>query len=617
MNQSPPAGFPTDIQLYQSKFVNWAGDIVVPDLWTCAPTSAAQVAEVCNWAKDNNFQVRPRGIMHTWSPITVTPGESPANVVLLDTTKYLKTMEFIPAAGNLSARVKVGTGATMTELLTFLEQQAGGGGDAAGYSFPHTPAPGNITVGGVLAIDAHGTAIPSPADDFNAPYGSLSNLIVEFTAIVFDEASSSYKPVTFQRGQGDDKAFLTHLGRAFLTDATLQVIENYNLRCQSYTNLSWQTIFQQPSASTPIPPDSFADFLTKTGRVEAIWYPFSDNPWLKVWTHTAVKPAESKAVTGINNYPFSDNLPDWVTDLFKLILGVPLSKSLVQLVPEVAGELSKLGAQLQGRNDATARQLADSLPEILSCLVKQLGKIITGSAGGAALTPCLGELMAFITAIGLFMDNATDIWGPSKNTLLYIGDQTLRVTANGYAIHLRRQDVQQGIADFAAKFNELLLKYEAANQFPVNAPLEIRVTALDDPSKVSVGPGVTAMGPVISALGMSSTDIENKWDTALWLDVLTLPLTPYSNEFYVELEAWMEQRFSGTAGAVMPEWSKGWAYTTEGAWKNQDFINRLRRRLTTGRSDDDNWNWEVATLKKYDPHNLFSNPFLDEFMIPL
>jgi hypothetical protein len=29
--------------------------------------------------------------------------------------------------------------------------------------------------------------------------------------------------------------------------------------------------------------------------------------------------------------------------------------------------------------------------------------------------------------------------------------------------------------------------------------------------------------------------------------------------------------------------------------------------FTERRSADDNWDWEVATLKNYDPDNLFSN----------
>ena len=125
----------------------------------------------------------------------------------------------------------------MLELLQYLEGQAGGSGSAPGYSFPHTPAPGNLTVGGVLAIDAHGTAVPTPPDDnFQASYGSMSNQILEFTAVVTDPNSTTpnqYALRTFKRDESDAKVFSTHLGRAFLVDATLQVIDNYNLRCQS------------------------------------------------------------------------------------------------------------------------------------------------------------------------------------------------------------------------------------------------------------------------------------------------------------------------------------------------------------------------------------------------
>ena len=160
-------------------------------------------------------------------------------------------MTFIPRTATSGPQVKVGTGATMLALLTFLEQQAGGQGAARGYSFPHTPAPGNLTLGGVLAINAHGTAIPSPADSFPCSYGSLSNQILAFTAVVTDPKSSNpdqYSLRTFTRGEGDDIAFLTQLGRAFLVDATLQVIDNYNLRCQSYTTLTAATLFAAPSS---------------------------------------------------------------------------------------------------------------------------------------------------------------------------------------------------------------------------------------------------------------------------------------------------------------------------------------------------------------------------------
>jgi len=69
-----PGNFPLDIALYKQTFQNWAGDIKVDDVWTCAPANAQQVIKVVNWARDNGYKVRPRGMMHNWSPLTLPAG---------------------------------------------------------------------------------------------------------------------------------------------------------------------------------------------------------------------------------------------------------------------------------------------------------------------------------------------------------------------------------------------------------------------------------------------------------------------------------------------------------------------------------------------------------------
>ena len=283
-----------------------------------------------------------------------------------------------------------------------------------------------------------------------------------------------------------------------------------------------------------------------------IWYPFTNYSWLKVWTCTPEKPTWSIHVHSPYNYPFSDNLPDWVTDLIKKI-----------------------------------------------------------TEGDGALTKELGEFMRTFTDLGLTFSK--DLWGPSKNTLLYVKDTTLRVTANGYAVHTKKENVQQAVYEFTTKFNEMLQTYADKQQYPVNAPLEIRITSLDDPRHVGAA---NAERPTISALSKDREDEENGWDVALWLDVLTLPGTPYSNQFFTDLEEWIEQNFSGSYAKAMPEWSKGWAYTDQGPWTNQQYMQTIRQMFTTGRSDQDDWNWEVATLQKYDQANLFSNALLDQLFLP-
>jgi hypothetical protein len=567
---SPPLvpGFPANVPLNVLPYTNWDGQISWPGVITCAPQSSADVVTVCNWAEDNGYQVRPRGVMHGWSPLTVATKPDPkAKIILVDLTKALWHASFLAPSDGLPSRVKVQTGKTMLDLLKYLEGQAGGGGSAPGYAFPHVPAPGNLTVGGVLAIDAHGTGVPTePNDHFQASYGSVSNQILEFTAVVTDPNSATpdqYSLRTFKRGESDAKAFLTHVGRALLVEATLQVIPNYNLRCQSFTNFSDTTVFAKPTSAAAIPKDSFADYLNRCGRVEVIWFRTGTNPWLHVWSVAPSKPDGSTEVHTPYNYPFADYVPEILQNFLKLILNC------------VPGQ-------------------------ILPCP-----------------TPLFGETAALVTANGLDGNNAIgqpayppsrDIWGPSKNTLLYIQDTTLQVTANGYAIQMKKTDVQQAVSDFTSKFTSLLASYEKQGKFPVNSAVEIRVTSLDDPAQVAIGSGIKVESPVISALTYDDLAKKNTWDVALWIDVLTLPGTNFSNAFYADLEAWVLDTFKGNAARSMPEWSKGWGYAAgQGAWTNPKFFKHIREAFT-----ENNWKFEVDTLKKYDRSNLFTNPLLEQ-----
>jgi FAD/FMN-containing dehydrogenase len=561
-------GFPEDIPLNVLPYCNWDQTIQAPGVLTCAPKSQEDVASVCNWAKANSFQVRPRGVMHNWSPFTLPPNPTAnAKVMLVDLTKSLWHSTFLPASDGMPNRVKVETGKTMLELMEYLESVEGGSGPAPGYSFPHIPAPGNLTVGGVLAIDAHGTAVPTPPKDaFAASYGSMSNQILEFVAVVTDPdspASGTYFTRTFKRGENDAKALLTHVGRAFLVEATLEVVDNYNLRCQSFTDIPWQTLFAPPAG--PESGKRFADFLSRDGRVEIIWFAFSENPWVHVWSVEPAQPVGALKVDKPYNYPFADNVPEALQKFIRLIL---------EGIPSVTPDLGR----------ASALVTANGLD----------GKNILGFPDKSYQPP------------------SRDIWGSSKNSLIYIQDTTLKVTANGYAIQMKKADVQQAVSDFAFQFDAMLKAYSAPGreQYPINSPLEIRVTSLDDPSQVGGG---NAESPVISALSQDALAEQKGWDVALWLDILTIPGTPHSSEFYTELENWILQRFSGDAGRTMPEWSKGWGYTAEGGpWTSAGFFEHIRQAFTDGRTDKNNWKYEVDTLKGYDQSNLFSNPLLDQ-----
>jgi FAD/FMN-containing dehydrogenase len=82
----------------------------------------------------------------------VTQASNWQNVILVD-TKKLARMEITTSPDASTSAVNVQTGAQMTKLLTFLEEN--------GLGVYATPAPGDLTVGGVLTIDGHGTGVPA------------------------------------------------------------------------------------------------------------------------------------------------------------------------------------------------------------------------------------------------------------------------------------------------------------------------------------------------------------------------------------------------------------------------------------------------------------------------
>ncbi|KOU69290.1 FAD-linked oxidase [Streptomyces sp. MMG1533] len=522
--------FPADVALYRSAYRNWVGEITADGLWACAPEDGEQAVAVVNWAWRHGWTVRARGSSHGWSPLTVPDGTaSDARVLLVDTATRLTGLALESASS-----VRAGTGVTLEALLTFLEEH--------GLGVTAAPAPGDLTLGGALAIDAHGTAVP--AEDERPPaghtYGSLSNLVLSLTAVVWDEDSSTYVLRTFRRDEADCAALLTHLGRALVIEVVLRVGANTNLRCVSRVDIPAGELFAAPGEDGR----TFASFLAESGRVEAIWFAFTEFPWLKVWSVSPTRPLTSRHVTSPYNYPFSDNVPTLVADL--------------------------------------------------------AGRMVSDAAW--YLAPVLGNAQYDTAALGLVTTLSADIWGPSKNTLLYLKPTTLRVTANGYAVVTTRDQVQRVVAEFTAYYRERLTEYAARGRFPVNGTVEIRVTGLDDPADVE---SEGARAPLLSALRPSEEHPE--WDTAVWLDVLTLPGTPYAEMFLREIERFLLDTYDGGHALTRVEWSKGWAYTDEAVWSDEEVLGTV---VPTSFGESV-WGQAAGTLDRLDPHRVFANAFLD------
>ncbi|MCX5337026.1 cholesterol oxidase substrate-binding domain-containing protein [Streptomyces sp. NBC_00140] len=523
-------GFPDEVALYRSAYRNWVGEITAAGLWACAPSDGDQVAAVVNWAWQNGWRVRARGFSHGWSPLTITEGTSPdAPVLLVDTTAHLTDLALESAGA-----VRAGAGASMESLLTFLEGH--------GLGLTAAPAPGDLTLGGALAIDAHGSAVPAQGEQRlpGQTYGSLSNRVLSVTAVVWDEGSGAYVLRTFARDEADAAALLTHLGRTFVTEVVLRVGANANLRCVSRMDIPAGELFAAPGSDGR----TLASYLDEAGRIEAIWFAFTEFPWFKVWSVEPTKPLTSRRVTSPYNYPFSDNVPTLVADL--------------------------------------------------------AGRMVSDAAW--YLAPVLGNAQYDTAALGLVATLSADIWGPSKNTLLYIRPTTLRINANGYAVLTSRDQVQRVVAEFTAFYRERLTAYAALGRFPVNGSVEIRVTGLDDPAHAEL---VGARAPLLSALRPDSE--HPQWDTAVWLDVLTLPGTPYAEAFLRELEQFLLDSHDGTDALTRVEWSKGWAYTDDSVWDDEQVLGTA----VPASLGDGVWEQAAAILDRLDPHGVYGNAFLD------
>ncbi|MET7476092.1 cholesterol oxidase substrate-binding domain-containing protein [Streptomyces sp. NPDC005648] len=522
--------FPAGVDLYRSAYRNWVGEITADGLWACAPTSPGQVADVVNWARRHGWTVRARGSSHGWSPLTVTEGTaSGAQVLLVDTAPHLTGLSL-----DSPSAVRAGTGVTLEALLTYLE--------AHGLGVTAAPAPGDLTLGGALAIDAHGTAVPAKGERRTPghTYGSLSNLVLSLTAVVWDERAGSYVLRTYDRDEADCAALLAHLGRSLVTEVVLRVGADANLRCLSRTDIPAAELFAAPGLDGR----TLASFLDEAGRIEAIWFAFTEFPWFKVWSVAPTKPLTSRQVTSPYNYPFSDNVPTLVADL--------------------------------------------------------VGRMTSGAAW--YLAPVLGNAQFDVAAAGLLATLSADIWGPSKNTLLYIRPTTLRVTANGYAVLTSRAQVQRVVAEFTSFYRERLTAYAALGRFPVNGSVEIRVTGLDDPADVGLD---GARAPLLSALRESEAHPE--WDTAVWLDVLTLPGTPHAEAFLRELEQFLLRTFADGRALTRVEWSKGWAYTEDAVWSDEEVLGTA----IPASFGESVWGQAAGVLDRLDPHHVFGNAFLD------
>jgi FAD/FMN-containing dehydrogenase len=420
----------------------------------------------------------------------------------------------------------------------------------AGYGFTAFPVLGYATLGGVLATGGRGTGVPAVGETPPAghTYGSLGNLVVSITAVAWDASAGAYTLQTFQRTDPEIQALITNIGRAFVTEVTLRVGADQRLRCQSWFNVTAADLYAPPATAGS---QSLASYVASSGRVVSIWFPFTSSPWLRIFTATPNQPWTSREVNSPYNYPFNDIVPQSVSDL---------------------------------------------LSEIV--------------AGDASATPSFTAAQMDAISAGLIATDSWDLWGWSSDMLVYVRPTTLRITSTCWNVVTSRANVQQVVSEFFAEYTAKLAAYQAQGLFPMNGPLEIRVTGLDELGDCQV-PG--ALGAQLSPLRTRPDQPE--WDTAVWFDMTTIPITPGCHQFTGEMEAWIRGNYTGDYGAPHAEWSKEWANTPAGAWTDATVMGTdIPASYTQGQAAGDGWAAAVATLDTLDPAHVFSSAFLDSLL---
>jgi FAD/FMN-containing dehydrogenase len=184
------------------------------------------------------------------------------------------------------------------------------------------------------------------------------------------------------------------------------------------------------------------------------------------------------------------------------------------------------------------------------------------------------------------------------------------VTANGYAVLMNRSNVQRAVNEFTTFYQDRVAAYRAAGHYPMNGPVEIRVTGLDVAGDIGLSSAGTGQ---LSALRPRPDHPE--WNVAVWFDILTVPGTPTATQFYREIEQWMLTNYSGAYATVRPEWSKGWGYTDTAAWSDATLLSTtIPNAYRAGQAASDNWDTARQLLNQYDPYRLFTSPLLDQLL---
>ncbi len=547
-----PPHLPPELEVYQKTFINWAREVVIPDVWFCSPRTAEEMVTLSNWACDNQFKLRPFGTGHGFAPTILGRRTRQRRVILVDTSEYLNQVTVEP--GHSIPSVVAGAGATVESICRACEPH--------GLGLYHTPAPGGVTIAGVLAMNAHGAALPADGEQLQPghSWGTLSNLVLSLTAVVWEPAVARYELRTYQRNDPAIGPLLTCLARAFIVEVRIQVGPNLKIRCISRADLKIDELLAMPENQNE---HSFANLTRRYGTVDVLFYPFNQQQiaWTKFWTVTPEKPTTSREVTGPYNYqPPGSETP-----------------------PEVA--------------DAVAAQLREN-PQSVPLYNQQS---VDNMAGLIAIEDPAVQI--------------NDLWGSAYCTTLYVRPETPRHTVAAWGVIVRRADLQRALGEFYQYFRKLIADFEGRGLYPYTGPVEIRAHGLDQPEDVLVD---GAVPPTLSGARPLPDDPDK--DTIIWFAINNNVDQPLAGTFNYQLEQWFLRNYR-SYGVVRPEWTKCYGYSLlsrdGGAWNSERLLRRTYPdTFRDGYPQGADWDAAVSQLNSLDPNRIFTNDYLDKLFPP-
>ncbi|XP_037034023.1 uncharacterized protein LOC119072828 [Bradysia coprophila] len=501
-----PDNFPDDIEINKEKFVNWSGDIEIDNVWVARPRTQDHMVDIANWAHQYGKKVRVIGFRHSFAPIGGDPQINVNETILVDPTKHLTKIEKatfsipdIPLVLNIEA------GATMESILTYAEEY--------GASLYHCPAPGELSIAGVVTVGAHGSGAPPYGEDLPPAFsgGTVSNAIVSLSAVVWNSIANKYVLETFDRSHPDTKDMIISLGRIPFTGVHLGFGKNYNLACDSCFTISSEELYKEPEASNGHD-TTFSKIVNETGRCDILSFGTENKTWAMVWQNKTKQPFLSRHVKDPYNFIFNTEFHVELAELYSDVSGV-------------AGPLVSLFAQTQHK-------------------------------------------LAFLLSLP-----SLSLWGKSKNTMLYVKPNTLREDAAGYAVITKRSHLQKVVSIINNIYNSCLTSYRMKNEYPMAGHLQFRVTGVDLPYMGRFH--VPSLSPARQVPGYDSHDIvlwvaftSQRKQPGLHRALSDIE-TRILNKFP------MVTTNPDPLAFVRVEWSKGYAHTSEGGWLNQNVLKNV------------------------------------------